>query len=173
MVEPEVDGHDGRRGEAARPLEHGPKRRRVALEQVADGEPGHCGDHRLRAPRPAGRRNRLELRPVNPHDGRGAGTNLTSTAFDERSGRRGVHGIEGFGREQNGSQARVGAEHLGQDTRKDRGGRARRRLIERGKRQGLPQHFAQPRSLSVANQPVVDRPAWGCGNLATGALAIL
>ena len=76
-----------------------------------------------------------------------------------RAGRLRVHRIERLVRHANRRGLRVGAEHLGQHARERRSGGVRRRLVERGERERIPEHLAQPRCLSVSHQPVLDRLA--------------
>ena len=93
------------------------------------------------------------------HGGRTCRFHATAVSLDVGARRLGVHLVERFHWQRNGRRARIWTEHLGEDARERRRGRLRGRLVERGQRERIPEQFAKPGGLAVANQPVLDRLA--------------
>ena len=161
-IEPEIDGHDGRRRQASRAIEEIAKRRRLAFEQLGKREPRDRRDDAGRGPPlVTGFDGRHLTTPVAvvAHDNLRERTSAdrSSVALDVLTRGLRVHQVERFGRKGDGGGLGVVPEHLREHPRE--GGRRGliRRLIERRERQRGPQHLTNARRLAVSHEPALDR----------------
>ena len=81
---------------------------------------------------------------------------VPAARLDVAARRLRVHFRQRHHRKRDGRRGRVGAEHLCQHAHERRRGRLRRRLIERGQRERIPEHLANARGLAVPDEPVLD-----------------
>ena len=91
-------------------------------------------------------------------------THLTTPIFEEPPGGFSIQLIERPRRKRQGRITRSASEHAREHGGKRRRGRVVRGLVQRGKRQRLPQHLADTRRLTVVDEPFHHRLAGRCGN---------
>src|SRR5438093_1725800 len=158
-IEPKVDGDDRGRNHPARPGQRLAQRGEVSVEELWSREPRHCRHNRAGCPAFARSLDRRHFTPIDAHLRRRCGPDRAAAPLDILARGLRVHHVQRLDREPNRGGSRIGPKHLRQHAREHWRRRVRRWLIERGKRQRIPQHLANPSGLSVAYQPTLDRLA--------------